>query len=110
MKTELSKEEFKALIKECITEVLEDREPEWVKIDAAAKLLGLTRTSLYGLVKRGKIPHAKIGGRLHFSRFDIDKWIRSGEIYQDWPWKQTTNLSEVKENANKPKKRKKLIG
>ena len=75
----LSKDDLEKTIKNCLNKVLEDRQPEFVRINEAAEILGLTRPALYGLITRKKIPYCKIGKYLYFSRHDLDKWIRSGE-------------------------------
>ena len=76
----LSKDDLTSTIKDCLNEVLEDRQPEFVRINEAAQILGVTRSALYGLITRQKIPYCKIGKYLYFSRYDLDSWIRSGEM------------------------------
>jgi len=51
-----------------ISEVLTARE--------AAKLLRLSRDSLYAAANRGDIPHRRVGRRLLFSREALLAWLR----------------------------------
>jgi excisionase family DNA binding protein len=45
----------------------------------AAVLIKYEVTSLYGLVKRKKIPFCKVEGKLLFSRKKLLAWIGSGQ-------------------------------
>jgi excisionase family DNA binding protein len=40
-----------------------------------AERLKVSPRTIYDLVKRGKIPHARIGDRLIFPRAEIEKWL-----------------------------------
>ncbi|HXR34752.1 MAG TPA: helix-turn-helix domain-containing protein [Candidatus Binataceae bacterium] len=40
-------------------------------------------STVYRLVKMGKIPHFKLGGDLRFEKAAIDEWIRKGGGAQD---------------------------
>ncbi len=40
-------------------------------------------STVYRLVKMGKIPHFKLGGDLRFEKAAIDEWIRNGGGAQD---------------------------
>ncbi|ADG66834.1 DNA binding domain protein, excisionase family [Planctopirus limnophila DSM 3776] len=42
----------------------------------AARLLGLSLATLDRLVKRGEVPHRKIGRRVLFCRETLVKWLR----------------------------------
>lgn len=48
-------------------------------IEIAIDETGLTSHSIYRLVSERKIPHAKKGGRLYFSRKALQKWIEEGQ-------------------------------
>ena len=44
--------------------------------DEAARLLRVTRSTLYELVRSRGLPHVRIGERgLRFTRSDLDEWI-----------------------------------
>ena len=45
----------------------------------AAQLIKYKETSIYGLVKRKKIPFCKIEGKLLFSRQQLLEWIANGQ-------------------------------
>ncbi|GAA4416754.1 hypothetical protein GCM10023187_48500 [Nibrella viscosa] len=47
-------------------------------VGQAAKFLDLTTATVYGLVWERKIPFAKQGKRLYFSRQELTEWVRSG--------------------------------
>ena len=66
-------------------------EPSFLTIDEAAKLINLTKPTVYGLVHQNKIPYIKKGKRLYFVKADILDWIKSG--------KQTTK-SELEMKAD----------
>ena len=40
-------------------------------------------STVYRLVKMGKIPHFKLGGDLRFEKAAIDEWIEKGGGVQD---------------------------
>lgn len=45
--------------------------------DAAAKLLGLAKQTVYQLVCAKKIPHVKLGRALRFNPDDLSDWVRA---------------------------------
>lgn len=45
----------------------------------AARLTKYKETSIYGLVKRKKIPFCKMEGKLLFSRRELLEWIANGQ-------------------------------
>ena len=45
----------------------------------AARLTKYKETSIYGLVKRRKIPFCKIEGKLLFSRQKLLEWVANGQ-------------------------------
>lgn len=47
-------------------------------VGQAADFLDLTTATIYGLVWERKIPFAKQGKRLYFSRQELTDWVRSG--------------------------------
>lgn len=63
----------------------------FLTIDEAAKLINLTKPTVYGLVHQNKIPYIKKGKRLYFVKADILDWINTG--------KQTTK-SELEMKAD----------
>ena len=52
--------------------------PDVVGIDGACEVTGLAKQTVYGHVSNRTIPHSKRGGRLYFSRADLEKWMMSG--------------------------------
>ena len=46
----------------------------------AAQLIKYKETSIYGLVKRKRIPFCKIEGKLLFSRQKLLEWVATGQM------------------------------
>ncbi|RJS60149.1 helix-turn-helix domain-containing protein [Bacillus sp. PK3_68] len=44
-----------------------------------AEYLGVTRETVYRMVRKNEIPHFKIRSRIFFSKETIDAWIRKQE-------------------------------
>ncbi len=47
-----------------------------MSVEEVAKSIGVSTTTIYKLVKEGKIPHKKIGGRIVFHRNSIESWLQ----------------------------------
>jgi len=63
---------------------------EFLNVEEVAKLIGYKETSIYGLVKKDKIPYYK-KGKLFFLKSEIIEWLKAG--------KQTTS-NEIKNRAD----------
>jgi len=50
-------------------------EPLVYNVRQLAAVLDVSPRSIYALVKRGKIPHVRIGDRLIFPRAAIEQWL-----------------------------------
>lgn len=81
------KDEFKALIKECLEEVFEpflkDLKPErdLVDLNEITKYLNLSKSHIYKLSSKNEIPYRKFGKRLFFSKKELDEWILNSSIH-----------------------------
>lgn len=53
---------------------------ELMTIDELGTYINYQKTSIYGLVKKRKIPYIKASGKLHFRKCDIDKWLDNQKI------------------------------
>ena len=54
--------------------------PKFLKVNAAAHLLGLSPRRLYQLVSAGKIPFVKFpSGSLRFIQNELESWATTGE-------------------------------
>lgn len=51
-----------------------------MSVQQCSQYLGMSRTKIYGLVKKYKIPATRIGAKIVFSKDLIDKWIMSSRI------------------------------
>ena len=84
--TTYSKEEIKALIKECVIEALNEHKPPATKNDSdqlmnikeVGQFLRLSVATIYGHVHNNVIPFSKRGNRLYFSKSVLVKWIQEG--------------------------------
>jgi len=65
---ELKKEKSNELINELMT------------IDELGIYINYQKTSVYGLVKKRKIPFIKASGKLHFRKSDIDEWLDNQKV------------------------------
>ncbi|MCK4824632.1 helix-turn-helix domain-containing protein [bacterium] len=55
-------------------------EKEILTSEEAAKLLQLSRRSLYKLVREGEIPCKKVLNKWRFARESLKRWVEGGEI------------------------------
>lgn len=56
-------------------------------VEEAAKILGISRSYLYQLVREEKIPSVRIGKLLKIRRTDLECWVERLEINSyDHPW------------------------
>ena len=82
--TTLSTQELQELIESSIKNAVSAKSPTPNEDDTlldtkeAAVLIKYEVSSLYGLVKRKKIPFCKVEGKLLFSRKKLLEWISSG--------------------------------
>jgi excisionase family DNA binding protein len=82
--TTLSTQELQELIESSIKNAVSVKAPAPDESDTlldtkeAAVLIKYEVTSLYGLVKRKKIPFCKVEGKLLFSRKKLMEWISGG--------------------------------
>lgn len=84
--TTLTTQEFQELIESSVRNVVnlkpprpDDEEDTLLDTREAAELIKYEVTSVYGLVKRKKIPFCKVEGKLLFSRKKLLAWIGSGQ-------------------------------
>ncbi len=52
-------------------------------VDEAAELLGISRASAYEAIRRGEIPHIKIGKRILIPRVALDDLLRVAQIINE---------------------------
>ncbi|OMP30075.1 helix-turn-helix domain-containing protein [Mangrovimonas sp. DI 80] len=53
-------------------------EEELLTVNEAAKLIKLSKSTIYGLVHKNEIPYCKKGKRLYFQKSELIDWIREG--------------------------------
>ena len=49
----------------------------YIGVDEAAEFLCRSKTAIYNLYSKGKIPGYKKAGRLHFKKSELDWWVKS---------------------------------
>ncbi len=83
----LNEAEFKAFLKEALTEILrevkhkaEANMPDILNVSEAAAFLKLQISTLYEKTATRLIPHFKKGNRLYFYRKDLEDWLREGRV------------------------------
>ncbi len=54
---------------------------EILTIIELSKYLKISKSSLYYLLRKGRIPAAKVGRHWRFSKKSIDKWLEEKEKY-----------------------------
>lgn len=83
--TSYTDQEFKALLKEILTEILssqlqQNSLPEIMDIQEAAKFLKLEVNTLYEKTSKRLIPHFKKGNKLYFVPADLLQWVLNGKV------------------------------
>lgn len=58
-------------------------ESQTLRIEEAAKLLGIGRTAAYAAIKRGEIPHVKIGGLKLVPKQALEKLLMNDRKAED---------------------------
>jgi len=48
---------------------------EFLNIDELSEYLGIKKSTLYGMVENGDLPHYRIGRLIRFRCGDVDSWI-----------------------------------
>jgi excisionase family DNA binding protein len=67
---------------EMLAEQLEERirasgrQARWLTVSQAVDHLGLSSNSIRALIKRKRIPHYRVEGRILFDRGELDQWVR----------------------------------
>ena len=75
----IQKEELQALIHNVVANALEEAEKrkkikDKMNIYQAAEHLGISKSSVNRKKNDGEIPFSKIGGRIVYSKKELDKW------------------------------------
>lgn len=84
--TQLSTEELKELIGDQLKSALKEldfktqtQQPRIGGVELAEEITGYTRSSIYTMVSRGKLPNFKRDGRLLFNEESLRNWLTEGE-------------------------------
>ena len=80
--TTLTDEDLRSLIREAVDKSIEKLpgggHSEFMRVDQVAEMIGVTKSGIYSLVARKRIPYIKRGHYIIFKRSEIIKWIQSG--------------------------------
>ncbi len=49
-------------------------------VNEAAKLIGVSTTTIYTMARLGEIPHVRVRGRILFHRETFEKWLCDGGV------------------------------
>lgn len=49
-----------------------------LSVPEAAKLLSISVRTVYALVERGELPHARVGGQIRFVPSVLEQWLTDG--------------------------------
>ena len=90
MTDDLAKKIADYLVKKLNESNKNDGNDEFLTVDEVAKFIGYQKSSIYGLVKKNKIPYHK-KGKLFFLKSEIIDWLKEG--------KKTTS-NEIKNRAD----------
>ena len=66
-------------IKKAMNSSNSSNEDVFMNIDETAKLIDLSKPTVYGLVHQNNIPYHKKGKRLYFLKSEILAWLKSGK-------------------------------
>jgi excisionase family DNA binding protein len=83
---QFSREEFKSLLKETLTEILSEgkivseNESTLINIQEAAALLNLAVTTIYEKTSEKIIPHYKHGKKIMFKKSELLAWVESRRV------------------------------
>ena len=53
--------------------------PSYLTVEEVAKQFGVNVTTVYRLVKRGKLPAFKVGNQWRFSEARLEEWVANRE-------------------------------
>ncbi len=83
---QFSRDEFKSLLKETLTEILSEgkivseNESTLINIQEAAALLNLAVTTVYEKTSEKIIPHYKHGKKIMFKKSELLAWVESRRV------------------------------
>lgn len=73
-------------VKRSLKEQTENKEEEtFIDVEGVAKLLQLSKQTIYGLVNQKKIPFHKRGKKLYFLKTEIIQWVVAGRGKKETP-------------------------
>ena len=58
---------------------------ELLDTNDVARILRISRSSVYTLIQRGELPFFQVGGMLRTRRVDVDRYIQNQSIFKRHP-------------------------
>lgn len=95
--------DLESLIEQAVQRTLErmpqqEQADELLTVEQAAEFLSLHKTTIYGLVSKGELPHMKRSKRVYFSKQELIAYLKAGR-------KSTQQELRVKAEEYLPKKK-----
>ena len=53
---------------------------EFFNVEELSEYLGIKKSTLYGMVENGALPHYRIGRLIRFKRNDVDAWMETHRV------------------------------
>jgi len=53
---------------------------KWLTLDQVADYLQMSKSSIYKIVQKGRIPAYKVGRQWRFKREEVDTWVEKGRL------------------------------
>lgn len=69
----------------------QEQPDELLTVEQAADFLSLHKTTIYGLVSKGELPHMKRSKRVYFSKHELMEYLKEG---------RRSSLKELREQAS----------
>lgn len=79
--------------------------PKPIEIDDACKITLKAKSTIYRLVREGKIPHSKVGNKLYFFEDELLQWISKSSGINITSTKKEIEKLMMKDIRHKPQKR-----
>ena len=73
-------------------------EREFFNINELSEYLGIKKSTLYGMVENGDLPHYRIGRLIRFRCDDVDSWIETHRRERIAPEKKAMEIMKTVKN------------
>ncbi len=66
-----------------------------MNVEDITKYLGLSRRTIYSMIKKGKIPYIKVGGQYRFIEDEIEYWLKSKSKREKVNFEKIKNTQDI---------------